>query len=91
MAWARVSGVKIWEEGSGDSPEGPEVVWSTDLTMFSQGIWDEGAGPGKWTAAGSANLPEDVMLHHAGRHVAAASHSAGSHDGEFHAPIFLAG
>lgn len=66
MAWAGVSGHQDLGRRIGGSPEGPEVVWSTDLTMFSQGIWDEGAGPGKWAAAGPTNLPEDVMLHHAG-------------------------
>lgn len=49
---------------------------------FPQGVWNEGADPGQWEAAGTEDLPQDVLLHHAGRHPAAAPHGAGSHDGE---------
>lgn len=50
--------------------------------MSLQRVWNEGADPGQWEAAGAEDLPQDVLLHHAGRHAAATPHGVGSHDGE---------
>lgn len=51
--------------------------------MFGkQGNWHEGDHPGERSAEGSEDLQEDVLLHHAARHAAAASHCEGGHDGE---------
>lgn len=47
-----------------------------------QGDRQEGGRPHQRPAAGPALLPEGVLLHHAGRHAAAAPHRAGGHDGE---------
>ena len=48
----------------------------------SQGNRDEGSGPGKWETQGPADIQEDVLLHHAGRHAAATPHCTRGHDGE---------
>ena len=43
---------------------------------------DEGSGPGKWETQGPADVQENVLLHHAGRHAAATPHRSRGHDGE---------
>lgn len=50
--------------------------------LFLQGVWHEGADPGQREAAGTEDLPQDVLLHHAGRHAAPTPDGVGSHDGE---------
>lgn len=50
--------------------------------MSPQGVWNERADLGQWEAERAEDLPQDVLLHHAGRHAAATPHGAGSHDGE---------
>lgn len=52
------------------------------VCLWVQGDGHEGSNPGQWPPEGPADLPEDVLLHHAGRHAAAAFDHQGGHDGE---------
>lgn len=46
-----------------------------------QGDWHEGPDHGERSSEGLEDLQEDVLLHHAGWHAAAAPHYQGGHDG----------
>lgn len=54
------------------------------LAFFAlqQGNGDEGSDSCEWETQGLADIQENVLLHHAGRHVAATPHCKRSHDGE---------
>lgn len=65
------------------------ILWSIKLAclcvfvfLAAQGNRDEGSDPGKRETQGPADIQENVLLHHAGRHAAATPHCSRSHDGE---------
>lgn len=59
-----------------------ETVYYTYCVFGNKGNWHEGHDSCKWPAAGSEDVQEDVLLHHAGRHAPATPHCTGGHDGE---------
>ena len=59
------------------------------MCICYQGDGDEGSDPGERAAPGPQDLPEDVLLHHAGRHAAAPPLHPRSHDGELLQTLFI--